>query len=64
MLLTVFGPLTDTDVGVVMTRVALAADAIVSAVAPIKPKTSLRIQTSANLMAPHMHAEVRRLTTR
>jgi hypothetical protein len=45
-LLTVFGPLTDTDVGVVMTRVALAADAIVSAVAPIKAKTSLRIQTS------------------
>jgi hypothetical protein len=42
----VFGPLTDTDVGVVMTRVALAADAIVSAVAPIKPKTRLRIQTS------------------
>jgi hypothetical protein len=39
----VFGPLTDTDVGVVMTRVALAADAIVSAVAPINPKTSLRI---------------------
>jgi hypothetical protein len=27
----------------VMTRVALAADAIVSAVAPIKPKITLRI---------------------
>jgi hypothetical protein len=42
----VFGPLTDTEVGVVMTRVALAADAIVSAVEPIKPKITLRIQTS------------------
>jgi hypothetical protein len=65
MLLVVLGPLTDTEVGVVMTRVALAADAMVSAVAPIKPKTSLRMQTPPqNEMPPHGDAEVRRLTMR
>ena len=62
MLLTVFGPLTDTEVGVVITRVALAADAMVSAVAPIKPKTSPRMPHLCKMDAPACDAEVRRLT--